>query len=43
MLEERINPGRVFDFAIELDGVAQAYEAMDERHAIKSLLQVGTV
>ncbi len=43
VLEERINPGRVFDFAIDLDGVAEAYAAMDERRAIKSLLRVGTV
>jgi threonine dehydrogenase-like Zn-dependent dehydrogenase len=43
VLEERINPGRVFDFATDLDGVAEAYVAMDERRAIKSLLRVGTV
>jgi threonine dehydrogenase-like Zn-dependent dehydrogenase len=43
VLEERINPGRVFDFATDLDGVAEAYAAMDERRAIKSLLRVGTV
>ena len=43
VLEERINPGRVFDFTTGLDGVAEAYAAMDERRAIKSLLEVGTV
>ncbi len=43
VLEGRINPGRVFDFATDLDGVAEAYAAMDERRAIKSLLRVGTV
>ncbi|MFZ0377493.1 MAG: zinc-dependent alcohol dehydrogenase family protein [Solirubrobacteraceae bacterium] len=43
VLEERINPGRVFDFATGLDGVAEAYGAMDERRAIKSLLRVGTI
>jgi len=43
VLEERINPGRVFDFATDLDDVAEAYQAMDERRAIKSLLRVGTV
>ncbi len=43
VLEGRINPGRVFDFATDLDGVATAYAAMDERRAIKSLLRVGTV
>ncbi|MGO9977419.1 MAG: zinc-dependent alcohol dehydrogenase family protein [Solirubrobacteraceae bacterium] len=43
VLEERINPGRVFDFETDLDGVAEAYAAMDERRAIKSLLRVGTI
>ena len=43
VLEERINPGRVFDFVTDLDDVAQAYEAMDERRAIKSLLRVGAL
>jgi len=38
-----INPGRVFDFETDLDGVADAYAAMDERRAIKSLLRVSHV
>src|SRR5258708_22551546 len=42
-LEGRINPGRVFDFTTDLDAIAQAYAAMDERRAIKSLVKVGTV
>ena len=42
VLEGRIEPGRVFDYEIGLDGVADAYAAMDERRAIKSLLRVGT-
>jgi threonine dehydrogenase-like Zn-dependent dehydrogenase len=42
VLEERINPGRVFDFETDLDGVAEAYAAMDERRAIKSLLRIGS-
>jgi threonine dehydrogenase-like Zn-dependent dehydrogenase len=42
VLEGRINPGRVLDFETDLDGVAEAYAAMDERRAIKSLLRVGT-
>lgn len=42
VLEGRIEPGRVFDFETELDGVAEAYAAMDDRRAIKSLLRVGT-
>jgi threonine dehydrogenase-like Zn-dependent dehydrogenase len=35
-----INPGRVFDFETDLDHVADAYAAMDERRAIKSLVRV---
>jgi threonine dehydrogenase-like Zn-dependent dehydrogenase len=41
VLAERINPGRVLDFETDLDGVPDAYAAMDERRAIKSLLRVG--
>jgi alcohol dehydrogenase len=36
----RINPGLVFDYSTDLDQVADAYAAMDERRAIKSLLTV---
>lgn len=43
VLEGHINPGRVFDFTTDLDNIAQAYAAMDERRAIKSLVKVGTV
>jgi threonine dehydrogenase-like Zn-dependent dehydrogenase len=43
VLEGRINPGRVFDFTTDLGGIAQAYAAMDERRAIKSLVKAGTV
>jgi threonine dehydrogenase-like Zn-dependent dehydrogenase len=43
VLEGRIDPGRVFDYETNLDGVADAYAAMDERRAIKSLLRVGVV
>jgi len=43
VLEGRINPGRVFDFETDLDHVAEAYEAMDERRAIKSLIRIGTM
>jgi threonine dehydrogenase-like Zn-dependent dehydrogenase len=43
VLEGRINPGRVLDFETDLDGVAEAYAAMDERRAIKSLVRVGAV
>ena len=43
VLAGRINPGRVFDFETDLDGVADAYAAMDQRRAIKSLVKVGTI
>ncbi len=43
VLEARIDPGRVLDYETDLDGVADAYAAMDERRAIKSLIRVGTV
>lgn len=34
-----IDPGKVFDLTLPLDQVAEGYRAMDERRAIKSLLQ----
>jgi threonine dehydrogenase-like Zn-dependent dehydrogenase len=43
VLEGRIHPGRVLDFETTLDGIAEAYAAMDERRAVKSLVRVGTV
>jgi len=43
VLEGRIEPGRVFDFETDLDGIAEAYAAMDERRAIKALVRLGTV
>ena len=43
VLEGRIDPGRVLDFETDLEGTPEAYAAMDERRAIKSLLRVGTV
>jgi hypothetical protein len=33
----------VLDFETDLDGVGEAYAAMDERRAIKSLLRVGAL
>jgi threonine dehydrogenase-like Zn-dependent dehydrogenase len=42
VLEGRIEPGRVLDYETDLDGIADAYAAMDERRAIKSLVRVGT-
>ena len=43
VLAGRIQPGRVFDFETDLEGVPEAYAAMDERRAVKSLVRVGTV
>jgi threonine dehydrogenase-like Zn-dependent dehydrogenase len=43
VLAERINPGRVLDYETDLDGIGEAYAAMDERRAIKSLVRVGTI
>src|SRR2546421_10169928 len=43
VLAGKINPGRVFDFTTDLDHIADAYAAMDERRAIKSLIKVGTI
>jgi threonine dehydrogenase-like Zn-dependent dehydrogenase len=43
VLAERIDPGRVLDYETDLDGISDAYAAMDERRAIKSLVRVGTL
>ncbi len=43
VLAGRIHPGLVFDFTTELSGITEAYDAMDQRRAIKSLLQIGTI
>lgn len=43
VLSGRIEPGLVFDFETDLDGVAKGYQAMDERTAIKSLVRVGSL
>ena len=39
VLEEKINPGKVFDLTLPLAQVADGYRAMDERRAIKTLLR----
>jgi len=39
VLNEKIRPGKVFDLTLPLDQVAEGYRAMDERRAIKTLLQ----
>jgi len=43
VLDGAIDPGLVLDFETDLEGVADAYAAMDDRRAIKSLVRVGTV
>lgn len=43
VLEGTIAPGRVFDHETDLDHIGDAYRAMDERRAIKSLIRVGSV
>ena len=35
----QIDPGKVFDLTLPLDQVAEGYQAMDERRAIKTLLE----
>jgi threonine dehydrogenase-like Zn-dependent dehydrogenase len=39
VLDGRIDPGKVFDLTLPLEEAAEAYRAMDERRAIKVLLQ----
>ena len=39
VLEGRIEPGRVFDRTVDLDDVPDGYRAMDERKALKVLIQ----
>jgi len=40
VLDGTIDPGRVFDYETDLDHIADAYAAMDERRAIKSLVRL---
>ena len=40
VLKGEIHPGKVFTKSFDLDHVQDAYEAMDQRQAIKSLLVV---
>jgi len=39
VLEQKIDPSPVFDLVLPLEQVAEGYKAMDERRAIKALLQ----
>jgi len=43
VLDGHINPGMVLDFDTDLDGTPQAYTAMDDRTAIKSLIRVASL
>jgi threonine dehydrogenase-like Zn-dependent dehydrogenase len=43
VLAGTIDPGRVLDYETDLDGIADAYAAMDERRAIKSLVRVSSI
>jgi alcohol dehydrogenase len=43
VLKGRINPGKVFDVTTDLDHIQEAYAAMDERRAIKSLVKVSDI
>lgn len=40
VLDGKINPGKVFTKSFDLDHIQEAYEAMSNREAIKSLLIV---
>jgi alcohol dehydrogenase len=40
VLDGEIEPGKVFDFVTDLEHIADAYAAMDERRAIKALIKV---
>jgi threonine dehydrogenase-like Zn-dependent dehydrogenase len=40
VLDGEIDPGRVFDYETDLEHIDEAYAAMDERRAIKSLVRV---
>ena len=37
--DRAIDPGKVFDLTLPLEQAAEAYQAMDERRAIKTLLR----
>ena len=43
VLDGVIDPGQVFDYETGLDHVTDAYRAMDERRAIKSIIRVGAL
>jgi threonine dehydrogenase-like Zn-dependent dehydrogenase len=39
ILDGRVNPGRVFDQTVDMDGVASGYRAMADRTALKVMIQ----
>ena len=39
IMNDEIDPGEVFDLTLPLDRAAEGYKAMDERRAIKVLLE----
>jgi threonine dehydrogenase-like Zn-dependent dehydrogenase len=39
VLDGRIEPGKVFDRTVDLDGVPAGYRAMDDREALKVLVR----
>jgi threonine dehydrogenase-like Zn-dependent dehydrogenase len=43
VLDGTIDPGIVLDYETDLDHIADAYAAMDERRAIKSLVRIGSL
>jgi threonine dehydrogenase-like Zn-dependent dehydrogenase len=43
VLAGTINPGIVLDYETDLDGTPDAYAAMDDRRAVKSLICVGSL
>lgn len=43
VLAGTIDPGRVFDHETDLEHIADAYAAMDQRRAVKSLVRVGSL
>lgn len=43
VLKGDINPGRVFTYTTTLDNINEAYQKMDQRQAIKSLLKISEV
>ncbi len=43
VLSGKINPGSIFDFETDLEHIKEAYDAMNERRAIKSLLKISEI